>query len=140
MKRFLRYLFFSAISFYFIQLFYFPFSLGSDKLSILYLLAVIVLTTFFSRTFLRIIRLPYTGTGFLILNIVIHSLSLFLTSIYLRKFDYFALNFRKYDLFGIIRTPEIFLEKYTSLLMFSSLYCLLFGFLYFISWTHDNKR
>lgn len=140
MKRFLRYLFFSVISFYFIQLFYFPFSLGSDKLSILYLLAVIVLTTFFSRTFLRIIRLPHTGIGFLILNIVIHSLSLFLTSIYLRKFDYFALNFRKYDLFGIIRTPEIFLEKYTSLLMFSSLYCLLFGFLYFISWTHDNKR
>jgi len=140
MKRFLRYLFFSAISFYFIQLFYFPFSLGADKLSILYLLAVIVITTFFSRAFLRIIRLPHTGVGFLILNIVIHSLSLFLTSIYLRKFDYFALNFRKYDLFGIIRTPEIFLEKYTSLLMFSSLYCLLFGFLYFISWTHDNKR
>jgi hypothetical protein len=140
MKRFLRYLVFSLICFYFIQMIYFPFSLSSDKLSILYLLSVIVLTTFFSRTFLRIIRFPHTGIGFLFLNIVIHSLSLFLTSLYLRKFDYFALNFRKYDLFGIIITPEIFLEKYTSLLMFSTLYCLLFGFLYFISWTHENKR
>jgi hypothetical protein len=140
MKRFLRYLVFSLICFYFIQMIYFPFSLSSDKLSILYLLSVIVLTTFFSRTFLRIIRFPHTGIGFLFLNIVIHSLSLFLTSFYLRKFDYFALNFRKYDLFGIIITPEIFLEKYTSLLMFSALYCLLFGFLYFISWTHENKR
>jgi hypothetical protein len=140
MKRFLRYLIFSVICFYFIQLFYFPFSLSSDKLSILYLMSVIVIITFFSRTFLKIIRLPYTGFGFLILNTVIHSLSLFLTSLYLKKFDYFALNFRKYDLFGIIMTPEIFLEKYTSLLMFSALYCLLFGFLYFISWTHENKR
>jgi len=140
MKRFLRYLFFSLITFYFVQLVYFPFEFTDTRLGILYLVVVIVTTTFFSRTFLRIVRLPHEGFGFLILNILIHSVSLYLTSIYLKKYSFFALNFSKYNLFDIIRTPEIFLEKYTSLLMFSSFYCLLFGFLYFISWSHDKKR
>jgi hypothetical protein len=141
MKRFLRYLFFSAISFYFIQLLYFPFSFSDARLGILYLISIFVITTFFSRTFLKIIRLPHEGLGFLVINILIHSLAVYLGALYLKKFDFIPLNFNKLDLFGIIKTPEVFLEKYTSLAMFSTLYCLMFGFLYFISWTpHEKKK
>lgn len=141
MKRFLRYVFFSVISFYFVQLIYFPFSFNDDRLGIVYLLGFFLITSFFSRTFLKIIRLPHEGIGFLVINTLLHTLAVYLGSLYVKKFEFFALNFPKYSAFGIIKTPELFLEKYTSLAMFSALYCFLFGFLYFISWSsHDKKK
>lgn len=139
MKIFLRYLFFTAISYYFAQLIYFPFVFNDERLGPIYLLAVIAITTFFSRTFLKIIRLPYTGLFFYILNVLIHFGATYLSVLYLRKFDFYAQNLEKYDIFGIISTPEVFLERYTSLLMFCAIYCLIFGVLYFISWTHNKK-
>jgi len=140
MKVFLRYFFFTLIAFYFTQVIYFPFILIDEVMGTLYLLGVMASTTFFSRTFLKIIRMPHTGIGFYILNVFIHFLAIYMSVIYLKKFQYFALNLEKYDIFGIISTPEVFLEKYTSLLMFCAIYCLIFGILYFSSWTHTNKK
>lgn len=139
MKSFLRYFFFTLISFYLAQAVYFPFVFIDERMGPIYLLLVIAISTFFSRTFLKIIRLPHTGLGFYILNTGIHFGALLLSSIYLKKYTFIALDFSKYDLFGIISTPEIFLDRYTSLLMFSAIYCLIFGVLYFISWTHTKK-
>jgi hypothetical protein len=140
MKRFLRYLIFSAISFYFVYLLYFPFNLDTDKLSIFYLFSIVLLTSFFSRVLVKIIKLPTSGPVFLILNVFIHTLTIYLGSMYLKKYGFFALNFSKINLFDIITLPTVFLERYTSLVMFSALYCTIFGFLYFISWTSQHKK
>ncbi len=138
MKRILRYLFFSVICFYFTQLVYFPFKL-SENLSVFYLLAIISVVTLFSRTFFRIIKFPHSGVGFLFLNIIVHSLGLYLGQVFLNKYKVLSLNFPKYDLFGIIETPVVYTNIYTSIVLFSTIYCLLFGFLYFISWTKEKN-
>lgn len=140
MKRFLRYFIFSAISFYFVYLIYFPFLLKDEKYGTFYLLGVILITSLLSRVFLKVIRLPVSGPIFLILNTFIHSLTIYLGSLYLKKYDFFALNFNKIELFDIITVPTVFLERYTSLVMYSALYCIIFGFLYFISWTSQHKK
>ena len=140
MKRFLRYLVFSAISFYFTYLVYFPFEVLDRKLGLFYLFGIVLFTSFFSRIFVRVIKLPATGLVFLILNIFIHTLTIYLGSLYLKKYDFFALNFSKIQVFDIITTPTVLLERYTSLVMFSALYCFIFGFLYFISWTSQHKK
>lgn len=140
MKRFLRYLVFSSISFYFVFLVYFPFTLLDKKLGIFYLFAIILATSFFSRIFTHTIKLPSTGPVFLLSNIFIHTLTIYLGATYLKKYDFFALNFEKIQLFDIINTPTVLLERYTSLVMFSALYCIIFGFLYFISWTSQHKK
>lgn len=138
MKRILRYLFFSIISFYFTHLLYFPFKLD-DNFGIFYLIAIFAVLTLFSRTFFKIIRFPHTGVGFLFLNIVIHSIGIYVGQMFLNKYKVSTLNFPKYDLFGIIETPTIYTNVYTSIVLFSTIYCLMFGFLYFISWTKDKN-
>lgn len=140
MKRFLRYLVFSSISFYLLSLLYFPFEIIDSKYGLFYLFGVILATSFFSRVLLRLIRLPSSGIIFLFLNVFLHTLTLYLGSIYLKKYDFFALNFNKAVLFDIISIPTVFLERYTSLVMFSALYCIIFGFLYFISWTSSGHH
>jgi len=140
MKRFLRYLIFSSISFYLIFLLYFPFEINDKKLGVLYLFGIVLLTSFFSRVFVKIIRLPSTGPIFLILNVFLHTVSIYAGATYLKKYDFVALNFNKIQLFDIITLPTVFLERYTSLVMFSALYCIIFGFLYFISWTSQHKK
>jgi hypothetical protein len=140
MKRFLRYLVFSSISFYFIYLLYFPFILIDSKLGLLYLFGIVLATSFFSRIIIKAIKLPATGPVFLIINTFIHTLTIYIGATYLKKYDFFALNFEKIQLFDIINTPTVLLERYTSLVMFSALYCIIFGFLYFISWTSQHKK
>lgn len=139
MKKFLRYIFFSSISFYFTQLIYFPFILR-ETLSVLYLLAIFVLVTFFSRIFFKIIKFPHTGISFLTLNILIHSIAVYVGEIFFYKYLAYGLNFPKYDLFGIMDTPVVYLNQYTSIILFSTIYCLIFGFLYFISWSKEEKK
>jgi hypothetical protein len=140
MKRFLRYLIFSSISFYLIFLFYFPFEINDKKFGILYLFAVVLFTSFFSRVSIKIVRLPTTGPIFFLLNVFLHTLTIYAGAFYLKKYDFIALNFNKIQLFDIITLPAVFLERYTSLVMFSALYCIIFGFLYFISWTSQHKK
>jgi len=138
MKRILRYLFFSVISFYFTQLLYFPFKI-SDNLGVFYILAIFCVVTLFSRTFFKIIKFPHTGVGFLFLNVLVHSLGLYLGQMFLNKYIVLSLNFPKFDIFGIIETPVIYTNVYTSIVLFSTIYCLIFGFLYFISWTKEKN-
>lgn len=140
MKRFIRYFVFSAISFYLVYLFYFPFEISDEKYGILFLFSIVLLTSYLSRVFLKVIKLPSSGPVFLFLNTFIHSLTIYLGALYLKKFDFYALNFNKIQVFDIITTPTVFLERYTSLVMYSALYCIIFGFLYFISWTSHHKK
>jgi len=140
MKRFLRYLVFSSISFYFVYLFYFPFEILDPKFGILYLFGIMLFTSFFSRIFIKLIKLPSSGPVFLILNVFVHTATIYAGSFYLKKYSFFALNFNKIEVFDIITLPTVFLERYTSLVMFSALYCIIFGFLYFISWTSQHKK
>jgi hypothetical protein len=139
MKKILRYLFFSLISFYFTQLIYFPFLLNREALAVFYLLAICAVVTLFSRTFFKVIRFPSAGFGFLVLNILVHSVAIYLGEMFLLKYRVFSLNFPKFDLFGIIQTPVVYLNQYTSIILFSAIYCLIFGFLYFISWNKEIK-
>jgi hypothetical protein len=140
MKRFLRYMVFSGVSFYIVYLFYFPFSIYDRKDGIFYLFGVILITSLFSRVILKVIKFPTTGPFFLILNAILHFITIFAGSLYLKKYDFFALNFNKIQIFDIITLPTVFLERYTSLVTFSALYCVIFGFLYFISWTGNHKK
>ena len=139
MKKILRYLFFSLISFYFTQLLYFPFLLNREPLAVFYLLAICAGITLFSRTFFKVIRVPSTGFGFLALNILVHSVAIYVGEMFLKKFRVFSLNFPKYNLFGIIESPVVYLNQYTSIILFSAIYCLIFGFLYYISWSKELK-
>jgi len=138
MKRILRYLFFTIISFYFTQLIYLPFSLN-EAMSIFYLLAIFFVVTLLSRTFFKAIKLPHTGIGFLFLNVIVHSLSIYLGQMFLNKYKILTLNFPKYNLFDIIETPMVYTNMYTSIVLFSTIYCLIFGFLYFISWSKEKN-
>jgi hypothetical protein len=138
MKSFFRNIIFSILSFYIVQIVYFPFQFQDKIFGIVFLLVVFVITSSFSRVFFKIIRLPHTGLIFYFLNVLSHAVSAYIGVIYLKKFDFYALNFSKIDVFGIINTPSVYLEKYTSLLLFCSLYCILTGVLYFLS--HENKR
>jgi len=138
MKRILRYLFFTIISFYFTQLIYFPFSLN-EKMSIFYLLAIFCVVTLLSRTFFKAIRLPHGGLGFLFLNILVHSLGVYLGQMFLNKYKVLTLDFPKFNIFGIIETPMVYTNMYTSIVLFSTIYCLIFGFLYFISWSKEKN-
>jgi len=140
MKRFIRYLVFSSISFYLVFILYFPFEFMDKKLGIFYLFGIILITSLFSRVLMKIIKLPTSGPVFLILNTFVHTVTIYLGATYLKKFNFEALNFNKIELFDIISTPTVFLERYTSLVMFSALYCIIFGFLYFISWTSHHKK
>jgi hypothetical protein len=140
MKRFIRYLVFSSISFYLVFILYFPFEFMDKKLGIFYLFGIILVTSLFSRVLMKIIKLPTSGPVFLILNTFVHTVTIYLGATYLKKFNFEALNFNKIELFDIISTPTVFLERYTSLVMFSALYCIIFGFLYFISWTSHHKK
>jgi len=140
MKRFIRYFVFSAISFYLVFLIYFPFEISDSKFGIFYLFGIILLTSYLSRVLVKIVKLPSTGLVFLLLNTFIHSTTIYLGALYLKKYDFYALNFNKIEVFDIITLPSVFLEKYTSLVMFSALYCIIFGFLYFISWTGHHKK
>ena len=140
MKRFLRYLVFSGISFYLIFLLYFPFEIMDERFGVLYLFGVVLITSFFSRILMRVIKLPSSGPVFLFVNIFVHTFTIYLGALYLKKFDFIALNFNKIVLFDIITLPTVFLERYTSLVMFSALYCSIFGFLYYISWTSHHKK
>lgn len=139
MKKILRYIFFSTISFYFTQLIYFPFILN-EVFSIFYLLAIFVVVTLFSRTFFKIIKFPHSGLGFLFLNILVHSLGLYLGQMFLNKYRIISENLPKYDIFGIIETPVVYTNMYTSIVLFSTIYCLIFGFLYFISWSKEKTN
>lgn len=138
MKSFFRNIIFSILAFYVAQMVYFPFQMRDELFGIVFLLTTFVITSLFSRFFFRIIRLPHTGIGFYILNTLTHAISVYLGVLYLKKYDFFSLNFQKIDIFGIINTPQIYLEKYTSLLFFCAFYCLITGFLYFLS--HEGKK
>jgi hypothetical protein len=140
MKRFIRYLVFSSISFYLIYLLYFPFVVNDKKLGLFYIFGIVLGTSLFSRVIVKAIKLPSSGLIFLLLNTFIHTLTIYLGSIYLKKFNFEALNFNKMEVFDIITVPTVFLERYTSLVMFSALYCIIFGFLYYISWTSQHKK
>ncbi len=140
MKRFIRYLVFSSISFYLVYILYFPFEIVDSRLGLFYLFGIILGTSLFSRVLMKVIKLPTTGPIFLILNTFVHTLTLYFGAVYLKKFNFLALNFNKIELFDIITVPTVFLERYTSLVMFSALYCIIFGFLYFISWTSHHKK
>jgi len=139
MKFILRYFLFSFIAFYFAQLFYFPFRMLDANLGILYLISFVILPTLFSRTFLKIIRMPDTGPGFYLLNTLIHSISIFLGSVFTSKFEILDLDLPSYKLYDTISTPKVSLNEYTSIVLFCAVYCFLFGFLYFISWSHNKK-
>lgn len=139
MKVLLRYLFFSLISFYFTQLLFFPFKL-IENLSILYLLAFIVTPTILTRSFLKFIRLPHSGFGFAILNVLIHSISLYLGSIFLKKYSFMDADLPNFTIFDTITTPRVDFNEYTSIVFFVTVYTLMFGVLYFISWPHEGKK
>jgi len=139
MKVILRYLFFSLISFYFAQLLFFPFTLH-ENLGILYLLAFLIFPTILTRSFLKLIRLPNSGIGFGVLNIVIHSVSLYLGATFLKKYSFMDLDLPNFVIFDTITTPRIALNEYTSAIFFVFVYTLLFGVLYYISWPHEAKK